>query len=116
MDRRLGLRWTESIHLPFGLVHVHRVHVCVAGEGNSSASFPGVLPPVVSSPASSHSGASAQLRWEKASPGLGEYGGGVKVATRALAMVVGGLAWRCSPVGHLGAVLGVLVPCFLSDS
>ena len=83
MDRRLGLRWTESILLSFGMVYVHRVHVRVAGQGNSSASFPGVLPPVVSSPASSHSGASAQLRWEKASPGLGEYGGGVKVATRA---------------------------------
>ena len=55
----------------------------MAGEGNSSASFPGVLPPVVSSPASSHSGASVQLRWEKASPALDEYGGGVKVAARA---------------------------------
>ena len=32
MDRRLGLRWTESILHPFGLVHVHRVQVCVAGE------------------------------------------------------------------------------------
>ena len=83
MDHRLGLWWTESILLPFGLVHVHRVHVCVAGEGNSSISFLGVLPPVVSSPASSHSGTSVQLRWEKASPGLGEYGGGVKVAARA---------------------------------
>ena len=83
MDRRLGLRWTESILLSFSMVYVHRVHVRVADKGNSSASFPGVLPPVVSSPASSHSGASAQLRWEKASPGLDEYGGGVKVATRA---------------------------------
>ena len=83
MDRSLGLRWTESISLSLGMVYVHRVHVHVAGEGNSSASFLGVLLPVVSSPGSSHSGASAQLRWEKASPGLGEYGGGVKVATRA---------------------------------
>ena len=83
MDRRLGLRWTESISLSLGMVYVHRVHVRLVGEGNSSASFPGVLPPVVSSPASSHSGASAQLRWEKASPGLSKYGGGVKVATRA---------------------------------
>jgi len=62
---------------------VHRVHVHVADEGNSSTSFPDVVPLVVSSPVSSHSGASAQLRWEKASPGLGEYGGGVKVAARA---------------------------------
>ena len=82
MDRRLGLRWTESISLSLGMVYVHRVHVRLVGEGNSSTSFPSVLPPVVSSPASSHSGASAQLRWEKASLGLGEYGGGVKVATR----------------------------------
>ena len=67
----------------FGMVYVHRVHVSVAGEGNSPVSSPGVLPPVVSSPASSHSGASVQLRWGKASPGLGEYGGGVKVAARA---------------------------------
>ena len=83
MDCRLGLRWTESILLPFGLVHVHRVHVCVAGEGDSSASFPSVLLLVVCSLASSHSGAGVQLRWGKASPGLGEYGGGVKVAARA---------------------------------
>ena len=83
MDHRLGLWWTEFILHSFGMVYVHRVHVCVAGEGSSSASFPGVLPPVVSSPASSHSGASVQLRWENASSGLGDYGGGVKVAARA---------------------------------
>ena len=59
MDRRLGLRWTESTLHSFGMVYVHRVHVRVAGEGNSSASFLGMLPPVVSSPVSSHSGYSA---------------------------------------------------------
>ena len=83
MDRRLGLRWTESISLSLGMVYVHRVHVHVVGEGNSSASFPGVLPPVMCSPASSYGGAGVQLRWGKASPGLGVYGGGVKVAARA---------------------------------
>ena len=49
----------------------------------SSASFPGVLPPVMCSPASSYGGAGVQLRWGKASPGLSVYGGGVKVAARA---------------------------------
>ena len=83
MDRRQVYGGPRPPFSSLSVVHVHRVHVRVAGEGNSSVSFPSVLPPVVSSPASSHSGASAQLRWEKASPGLGEYGGGVKVATRA---------------------------------
>ena len=83
MDRRLGLRWTESISLSLGMVYVHRVHVRVAGKGNSSASYPGVLPPVVSSSASPFSGVGVQLRWAKESPGLGECSGGVKVVARA---------------------------------
>ena len=55
---------------------------------------PSVFPPVVCSPASFHSGVGVQLRWGKASSGLGEYGSVVKVvarASQALATVVGGL-------------------------
>ena len=40
MDRRLGLRWTQSILLSFGMVYVHRVHVSVAGKGDSPTSSP----------------------------------------------------------------------------
>ena len=83
MDRRQVYGGPRPPFSSLSVVHVHQVHVRVAGEGNPPASSPGVLPPVVSSPASSHSGASIQLRWEKASPGLSKYGGGVKVATRA---------------------------------
>ena len=83
MDRRLGLWWTKSIPLSFGMVYVHEVHVSVASEGNSPASSPGVLPPVVSSPVSPFSDAVVQLRWAKESPGLGKRSGGVKVVARA---------------------------------
>ena len=119
MDRRLGLRWTESTLLPSSLVHVHRVQACVAGEKGFLCFLPrrapagGVLTgellrrrwrPI--EVGKKHRQASACTvvgsRWR---PGL----------PRALATVFGGSAWRCSPAGHLGAVLGVLVPRFLSD-
>ena len=83
MDRRQVYGGPRPPFSSLSVVHVHQVHVRVAGEGNPPASSPGVLPPVVSSPASSHSGASAQLRWGKASSSLGECGSGVKVAARA---------------------------------
>ena len=50
---------------------------------DSSASLPGVFPPVVCSPASFYSGVGVQLRWGKALLGPSEYGGRVKVAARA---------------------------------
>ena len=59
------------------------MHGRVAGERKIPIFFPDVLPPVVSSPTSPFSGAGVQLRWAKESPGLGEYGGGVKVVARA---------------------------------
>ena len=93
-----GLRWTASTLL-FSLCGPRAPGACACGRrGKPSVSIPSMLPPVVSSPASSHSGASAQLRWEKASLGLGEYGGGVKVATRA-----------SQGFGHGGRWLGVAV-------
>ena len=74
----------DRVYFSFlGMVYVHWVHVSVAGEGNSPASSLGVLPPVVSSPASPFSGAVVQLRWAKESLGLDECSGGVKVAARA---------------------------------
>jgi len=93
MDRRQVYGGPCPPFCSLSVVHVHRVHVRVAGEGNSPASSPGVHPPVVSSSASSHSGASAQLRWEKTLSGLGECGSGVKVAARASQGVGHGGRW-----------------------
>ena len=80
MDLRQGPWWTESTLLPTGLAYVHRVHACVAGEGIFPCFLAGVFPLVTCLPASFRSGASAQLTWGKAPPGLGDFVGGVNTA------------------------------------
>ena len=72
MDRRQVYGGPRPPFSSLSVVHVYRVHVRVAGEGNSPASSPGVLPPVVSSPASPFSGVGVQLRWLNELPSLGE--------------------------------------------
>ena len=51
-------------------------------RGNSPCFFPGVLPPVVSSPTSLTHGAGVQFRWVKASPRYGKHNGEVEVTSR----------------------------------
>jgi len=100
MDRRQVYGGPRPPFSSLSVVHVHRVHVRVAGKGNSPASSPGVLPPVVSSPANSHSGASAQLRWEK--------------LRQASANAVVGSRWRPGLPRALATVVGGLVVAVLA--
>jgi hypothetical protein len=119
MHRRLGLRWTESILLPFGLVHVHRVQACVAGEEGFLCFLPrcapagGVLTDEL-----------PQRRWRPIEVGKSftrpqrlwwwGQGGGQGFPGRWPWWSTA-LSWRCLPTGLLRAIPGVLVPCFLSD-
>ena len=78
-----GLQWSEStLHLS-GVVHVHRVHACVAGEGSLPCCLADMFPLAMSSPASSRNGSGVQLRWGKASPCHGDCNGGVRMTDGA---------------------------------
>ena len=118
MDRRLGLRWTESMLLPSSLVHVHRVQARAAGEGilcflPQRAPTGDVL-----------SGELLRRRWRPIEVGksftrprrVRWWGqGGGQGFLGCWPRWSAARSWRCSPARHLGAVPGVLVPCFLSD-
>ena len=88
---------------------MHQVHGRVAGEGKLPIFFPGVLPPVVSSPASPSSGAGVQLRWAKAWPCHGGCLGEVNMVAGRLQLAGRGGGLPRTPVGN-GAVAVVAVP------
>ena len=66
---------------------MHQVHGRVAGEGKIPIFFPGVLPPVVTSPVSPSSGAGVHLRWAKAWPCHGRCPGEVNMVAGRLQLV-----------------------------
>ena len=72
----------STLHLS-GVVHVHRVHACVAGEGSLPCCLAGVFPSATCSPASCCNGSGVQLRWRKASPCHGDCNGGVRTTDGA---------------------------------
>ena len=92
---------------------MHQVHGRVAGEGKIPIFFPGVLPPVVSSPASPSSGVGVQLRWAKAWPCHGGCPGEVNVVAGRLQLAGrsgGGPRTPASGGPHTPAVAVVAVP------
>ena len=87
---------------------MHQVHGRVAGEGKIPIFFPGVLSPVVSSPASPSSGAGVQLRWAKAWPCHGGCPGEVNVVAERLQLAGhGGGGPRTPASGGVVAVAAV---------
>jgi hypothetical protein len=75
--RGRGSRWTASPSFLLSVVHVHRFHACVAGEGIFPCFLAGVFPLAMCSPTSFRSGTSAQLSRGKILPGLDDCDGGV---------------------------------------
>ena len=87
---------------------MHRVHGRVAGEGKIPIFLPGMLPPVVSSPANPSSGAGVQLRWAKAWPCLEGCPGEVNVVAGQLQLAGrGGGGPRTLASGSVVAVAAV---------
>ena len=77
MDRRQVYGGPRPPFSSLSVVHVHRVHVRVVGEGNFPCFLSRRAPTGGERPVSLASGVGAQLRRGKARPGLGEHGGGV---------------------------------------
>ena len=88
---------------------MHQVHGRVAGEGKIPIFFPGVLPPVVSSPVSLSSDAGVQLRWAKAWPCHGGCPGEVNLVAGRLQLAGHGGGGPRTPASD-GVVAVAAVP------
>ena len=80
MDRRQVYGGPRPHSSSLSMVHVHRVHVCVAGEGNFPYFLSRRAPTGGECPMSLASGAGARLKWVKAPLSLSVLVGGVNVA------------------------------------
>ena len=80
MDRRQVYGGPRPPFSSLSVVHVHRVHVRVAGEGNFPCFLSRRAPTDGERPMSLASGAGAQLKRLKAPPSLGVFVGGVNTA------------------------------------
>ena len=80
MDRRQVYGGQCPPFSSLSVVHVHRVHVRVAGEGNFPCFLSRRAPAGSERPVSLASGAGARLKWVKAPLSLGVLVGGVNMA------------------------------------
>ena len=80
MDRRQVYGGPRPPFSSLSMVHVHRVHVRVAGKGNFPCFLSLRAPAGGERPVSLASGASARLKWVKALLSLDVLVGGVNVA------------------------------------